>query len=74
MRPDIPSRLKRIIITIIVIILVGTVGYKLVGAQKTSWLDALYMTAITITTVATRTPSERAAPRRERSLPSHTFS
>ena len=51
MRTDIVTRLKRIILIIIAIILVGTVGYKLVGGEKTSWLDALYMTAITITTV-----------------------
>jgi voltage-gated potassium channel len=51
MRTDITARLKRIILIIVAIILVGTVGYKLVGVEKTSWLDALYMTAITITTV-----------------------
>ncbi len=51
MRTDITTRLKRIILIIIAIIFVGTVGYKLVGVEKTSWLDALYMTTITITTV-----------------------
>ncbi len=51
MRTDITTRLKRIILIIIAIILVGTLGYKLVGVENTSWLDALYMTAITITTV-----------------------
>ncbi len=51
MRTDITTRLKRIILIIIAIILVGTLGYKLVGVENTSRLDALYMTAITITTV-----------------------
>ena len=51
MRDDIGERLKRIIAGIIVIILVGTIGYKLVGGPGVSFLDALYMTAITITTV-----------------------
>jgi voltage-gated potassium channel len=45
------KRLGRIVLIIIVIILVGTVGYWIIGRGKTSLLDALYMTAITITTV-----------------------
>jgi voltage-gated potassium channel len=48
---DIGTRLRRIVVTIIAIILVGTAGYKLIGGSQTSLLDALYMTAITITTV-----------------------
>jgi voltage-gated potassium channel len=51
MRNDISTRLKRIVAIIIAIILVGTAGYKLIGGPDTSFLDALYMTAITITTV-----------------------
>jgi voltage-gated potassium channel len=30
---------------------VGTVGYKVIGGAGASWLDALYMTTITLTTV-----------------------
>jgi voltage-gated potassium channel len=44
-------RLKRIVLTILAIIVVGTLGYWLIGRGKTTLLDALYMTAITITTV-----------------------
>jgi voltage-gated potassium channel len=51
MRTDIVARLKRIFLFIIAIIGIGIIGYKLIGVEKTSWLDALYMTAITITTV-----------------------
>jgi voltage-gated potassium channel len=47
----IPKKLRHIIITIIVIILVGTMGFKVIGGEKTSFLDALFMTAITISTV-----------------------
>jgi voltage-gated potassium channel len=51
MRNDIGKRLKRIILMILAIILVGTAGYKVIGGARVSILDALYMTAITITTV-----------------------
>lgn len=47
----IPKKLLLIIATIIVIILIGTIGFKLIGGEKTSFLDALFMTAITISTV-----------------------
>ena len=33
---------------------VGVVGYKLIGGAKHSWLDALYMTTITLTTTGYR--------------------
>ncbi len=51
MRNDIGKRLKNIILIIVAIILVGTFGYKVIGGADVSLLDALYMTAITITTV-----------------------
>jgi voltage-gated potassium channel len=51
MRNDIGKRLRRIILMILAIILVGTAGYKVIGGPRVSVLDALYMTAITITTV-----------------------
>ncbi len=48
---NIGTRLKHIIIIIVVIVLIGTIGYKIIGGEKASFLDALYMTATTITTV-----------------------
>ncbi len=36
---------------ILVVILVGTIGFKIIGGPEKSFLDALFMTAITITTV-----------------------
>jgi len=47
----IPKRFQHILLLIIVIILVGTIGFKIIGGPRTSFLDALYMTAITISTV-----------------------
>jgi len=47
----IPKKFLHILITIAIIIIIGTVGFKIIGGSKTSFLDALYMTAITITTV-----------------------
>ncbi len=37
-----------------VVYLVGVVGYKWIGGAKHSWLDALYMTTITLTTTGYR--------------------
>lgn len=34
--------------------IVGTVGYKILGGDQHSWLDALYMTMVTLTTVGYR--------------------
>ena len=34
-----------------VITLIGTIGFKIIGGESKSFLDALYMTAITLTTV-----------------------
>jgi voltage-gated potassium channel len=47
----IPKKFLHIIVAILIIIIIGTVGFKIIGGSKTSFLDALYMTAITITTV-----------------------
>jgi len=47
----VPHKVRNVFYTIIFIILIGTLGFKLIGGAKTSVLDALYMTAITITTV-----------------------
>jgi voltage-gated potassium channel len=48
---NIGRRLKRSIGIIAVIIVIGMAGFKVIGGAKTSLLDALYMTAMTITTV-----------------------
>jgi voltage-gated potassium channel len=48
---SVPKKLQHILIAIVAVILIGTIGFKLIGGQKTSFLDALYMTAITISTV-----------------------
>jgi voltage-gated potassium channel len=47
----IPKKLINIIAIITLVIAIGTVGFKIIGGKDKSVLDALYMTAITITTV-----------------------
>jgi len=47
----IPKKLQHVIIAIIAIILIGTIGFKVIGGEDKSFLDALFMTAITISTV-----------------------
>ncbi|MCX8023146.1 MAG: potassium channel protein [Syntrophorhabdaceae bacterium] len=48
---SIPKKLRYITIAIFLVVFVGTVGFKISGGEKTTFLDALYMTAITISTV-----------------------
>jgi voltage-gated potassium channel len=45
------KKLKHILLIIASTIVVGVIGYKITGAPQTTFIDALYMTAITITTV-----------------------
>jgi len=40
-----------IAIALVVVIAIGTVGYRVIGAGEWSFLDALYMTIITVSTV-----------------------
>lgn len=47
----VPVRLQNMIVTIILVVIIGTAGFKIIGGENTSVLDALYMTAITISTV-----------------------
>jgi voltage-gated potassium channel len=47
----IPKKLRNLIGIILAVILTGTIGFKIIGGPEKSFLDALYMTAITITTV-----------------------
>jgi hypothetical protein len=44
----IPRKLINIIAVITLVIVIGTVGFKIIGGKDKSVLDALYMTAITI--------------------------
>jgi voltage-gated potassium channel len=46
-----PRKLQQIIVAMFLIVLIGVAGFKIVGGEDHSFLDALYMTAITITTV-----------------------
>ncbi len=47
----IPKKFQHLILLIVAIILIGTIGFKIIGGSRTTFLDALYMTAITISTV-----------------------
>ncbi len=56
-RDDIGTLGRRIVTPVavlFVVYLVGVVGYKLIGGRGHSWLDALYMTTITLTTTGYR--------------------
>ena len=46
-----PRRISYVFFIILFILVLGTVGFKMIGGSNTSWLDALFMTATTITTV-----------------------
>ncbi len=47
-------RIATPVAVLIVVYLVGVLGYKLIGGRDHSWLDALYMTTITLTTTGYR--------------------
>ena len=50
-----PQRsIARALIALSVVFTVGTVGYKRIGGVEYGWLDAVYMTAVTLTTVGYR--------------------
>lgn len=38
-------------VALAIVLLTGTVGYRLIGGGQSSWVDAFYMTTITITTI-----------------------
>jgi len=48
------SPLLRAMVLLIIVFVGGTVGYKIIGGPSHSWLDAAYMTTITLTTVGYR--------------------
>lgn len=39
------------VLALLTVTLIGTVGFKLLAGDRSSWLDCLYMTVITVTTV-----------------------
>jgi voltage-gated potassium channel len=48
---DMSRKLRNILLIIVTTILIGVIGYRITGNAQTGFIDALYMTAITITTV-----------------------
>jgi voltage-gated potassium channel len=50
-RPRIPRRIRIAIEILLGILIIGTIGYRVIEGDEWSLFDALYMTAITLTTV-----------------------
>jgi voltage-gated potassium channel len=48
---NVPKKLQYIALAMLAVVMIGTVGFKVTGGEGTSFLDALYMTAITVSTV-----------------------
>jgi voltage-gated potassium channel len=46
-----PQRFRVLLAIPLILLLVGTVGYRLIEGDPWTWIDALYMTVITVTTV-----------------------
>jgi voltage-gated potassium channel len=46
-----PARFRIMLAIPLVLLVVGTVGYRLIEGDGWTWIDALYMTVITVTTV-----------------------
>lgn len=51
MLPDTLGPTVRAALLLLVVFVVGTIGYSIIGGEEHSWLDAVYMTTITLTTV-----------------------
>lgn len=45
------TRITGALASLIFILVIGTLGYKIIAEQQTSWIDALYMTFITVATI-----------------------
>jgi voltage-gated potassium channel len=45
------KKIQQILVVLAIIIVIGTIGFKIIGGKDKSFLDAFYMTAMTITTV-----------------------
>ena len=39
------------VIALIVVMAIGSIGYKIIGGEKATWIDCIYMTFITIATI-----------------------
>ena len=50
MMAGLPKRIFYMVAAVVLMIVVGTIGFKITGGEKTSLLDALFMTAITMST------------------------
>ncbi len=48
------SPLLRAFVLLVVVFVAGTIGYRIIGGPAYTWLDAMYMTTITLTTVGYR--------------------
>jgi voltage-gated potassium channel len=55
-------RLLYILIALLAVIAAGTIGYKLIGGDEWSFMDALYMTVITLSTVGFKEVHELSDP------------
>lgn len=44
-------RLLKVALAVIAVLVIGTIGYKLIGAERAKWIDCLYMTIITVLTI-----------------------
>ena len=49
--PRLPRRILALICVPIALVLIGTLGYRIIEHGKYSWLDAVYMTIITLSTI-----------------------
>jgi voltage-gated potassium channel len=45
------AKIKYSVLALLAVNVTGTIGYKLLAGEQSSWLDCLYMTVITVTTV-----------------------
>jgi voltage-gated potassium channel len=50
-RKGIATKIQQILVALLIIIVIGTIGFKIIGGNEKSFLDAFYMTVMTITTV-----------------------
>src|SRR5437763_1197661 len=45
------TRLRNALILLLIVVVIATSGYRLLGGPQVSWLDATYMTVISLTSV-----------------------
>src|SRR5215207_3165203 len=49
--PRLPRRILVFMVVPILLVLIGTLGFRTIEYESFSWLDALYMTVITLSTI-----------------------